>query len=1010
MASYRPPPSYPTAFQAPPASFLFNPPTSSSSRRPLNPFLGPRAHLSLSWLSQHFLALLLVLIALAFLLASIPGLVTDGKDALNSACSGVEGAASVAVSLPHYMAGGVNEMNVKAVRAVTDGAATVMDLTLYAMEKIIIFMIDIYRSLFLCLLDLAVHGSITVLVSGIEEAQEFLEDALGGIRTAIQSTVEGINTALNSTLGFIDDIPGVDIDIPQVDIPELSSLGNVTLPDTLVDALRSLNSSIPTYDELKEQMASLISTPIDALRSEINGTFGNASSTISIELLPVPDKETVQICQDLDTSWIDSVGHDLGSFVKLMIGLTILAMVFLIAGSALWERYRYRVFLGGVASAREAWLADLLSSSSHAPPNSASSASMAEDTLSTRNLLSFLNASSHPTLFSHVQRLTSLFRLRTSNAKANLIWFLSYIAHPYAWAFLAFGLMGIVVVQIQLAVLNGPVRSMVNKRAETGANEFSTSVTDTLNSKMNETSVKWAVESNAVIEGFQDTINEDVFGWVNTTTTAVNTTINAFYGNITDSLTDVFNGTILEDPVLDLVYCLIGSKVDSLSTALTWLHDNLHISLPTVSPSFLLLSSNQSAELSSSLTNPNSTYSAPSIAEKMINSYEKNLKQQRMVFLLAIGIWGLVLVFGAIGVLWRNRQANKPVEDEAVDGPTAGGADEKRFFGGGGAGRRIRMKPLHLRSASSFFASPHLLGRSRGGVDDAVLDEPPSPAYALFPHPGETSTTNLHAVPSRDGRELYGSGRSWASLVDFFRPTIGAPPSSSSPYPAATSSSVRARSAVASSKLKAAISLPRPRSTSGFAPTSFPGRRRAERVSAKVREMKGRMEEKREERRRRLRSSIPGGANWEKMQDEVEEKREEQQQQQPKEESALPPANPPPELPLPPLPFSHSPADPFGDLSAVRISPSSPPPPLPSRNPFSDPLSPSPFSPSLPPQHSPSATTNPFLDSSAAPFSSPVPYASRPVLPITSHPLSPPPVGGTNPFLDPHPFVSGRAL
>lgn len=69
-------------------------------------------------------------------------------------------------------------------------------------------MIDMYRSLFLCLLDLAVHGSITVLVKGLEEAQEFVTDALGGIRTAIQESVSGVNTLLDKTVGLIDDIPG----------------------------------------------------------------------------------------------------------------------------------------------------------------------------------------------------------------------------------------------------------------------------------------------------------------------------------------------------------------------------------------------------------------------------------------------------------------------------------------------------------------------------------------------------------------------------------------------------------------------------------------------------------------------------------------------------------------------------------------------------------------------------------------------------------------------------------
>ncbi|BGP20079.1 plasma membrane fusion protein prm1 [Rhodosporidiobolus nylandii] len=875
------------------------------------------------------------------------------------------------------MAEGVNEMNVKAVRAVTEGAGTVFDLSLYAVEKVILFLIDIYRSLFLCLLDLAIHGGITLLVKGIEEAQEFIEGALGDARTAIQAVVETFNEGLSKSLGLIDDIPGVNVDIPQISIPELSALENVTLPDTLVTSLESLNSTIPTYAELKEQLATMISTPIDALRADINRTLTNSSSRINVELLPVPARQTVEICQDLDTSWVSDIGHDLGKFVKLMIGLTVLAMALFIAASALWERYRYRVFLGGVASAREAWLADLLSSSP-------SPSHTAQETLSIRNLLSFLNASSHPSLFSHLARLQSLLRMRTSNAKANLVWFLSYIAHPYAWAFLALGLVGLLVVQIQLAVLDGPVRRAVERRAENGASEFSQSVVSALQSKWNESATEWAAGTNRVIADAQEKINEDVFGWVNNTTEALNSTINAFYDGITDGITGVFNGTVLEDPALDLVYCLLGSKVDSISTALTWLHDNLHLTLPTVSPSILLLSTNRSAELTESLSSPSSAYSAPSVAEKMLNAYRRNLEQQRLGFILACGIWVLVVAMGVIGVLWRNRQARRPlVPGEGEDGDAGG--DEKRLFSLGA----VRMKPFHLRSASSFFPSR---GRAAAGArsDDPRPEEPPSPAYALFPRPGETSFPP--PTRPRDSADLYGSGRSWASLVDFFRPSDAAP-------------SAPASTPRAAARLKAAISRPRPSSQSGFAPSYFPTRaaEKRRRVSAKVREMRARVEERREEKRR---MRLQGG--WERM----DESRE--------VAAAVPhppaspglrrrsiasaPASPPPTSPLPAIPSSPPLRNPFAD---APLSPR----PTQGANPFSDLAAPSRPPTLLPsnPFSDPTPSSNPFTDSSA------LPYIARPVHPFAAQPVSPrsPTASGggrgTNPFPDPQPAV-GRAV
>lgn len=225
----------------------------------------------------------------------------------------------------------------------------------------------------------------------------------------------------------------------------------------------------------------------------------------------MPAAQTIEVCQELDTSWIDDVGTDLGKFVKLFIGLTVLAMVVLVAVCAVWERYRYRLFLVGVSEAREAWLANLLSSSSVATSSSPhATAPDPTQVLSTPNLLSFLSASSHPSLSRQARRLTSLLRLRLPSSRANLIWFLSYILHPTALAFLGFGLLGLLVVQVQLAVLEGPVKASVGKRAGEGASEFGGSVVSALEGKWEEISGEWAEESNRVIGGFEGTVNYDV--------------------------------------------------------------------------------------------------------------------------------------------------------------------------------------------------------------------------------------------------------------------------------------------------------------------------------------------------------------------------------------------------------------------------------------------------------------------------------------------------------------------
>lgn len=285
-----------------------------------------------------------------------------------------------------------------------------------------------------------------------------------------------------------------------------------------MNALENLNSTIPTLQEVRSALDALVSRPIDDLRASVNSTL--RASTISVEVLPVPPRATVHLCADLDTTWIDDVGDDLAHFVHVAIALVVVAMALFLGANALWERYRYRVFLGGVDAAREAWLRDLSDSAwadlalgRSSPRAFVEVAPAADEALSRRNLLSFLNASQHPTLFKLAARISASLplRLRTSAAEpANLIWFLSYVAHPYAWGFLVLGLVGLLVVQLQVAVLDGPVRRSTHQRAEHGAGEFSSSVTETLNRQMESASQQWANGTNAAILELETRINENL--------------------------------------------------------------------------------------------------------------------------------------------------------------------------------------------------------------------------------------------------------------------------------------------------------------------------------------------------------------------------------------------------------------------------------------------------------------------------------------------------------------------
>jgi hypothetical protein len=158
----------------------------------------------------------------------------------------------------------------------------------------------------------------------------------------------------------------------------------------------------------------------------------------------------------------------------------------------------------------------------------------------------------------------------------------------------------------------------------------------------------------------QSTINDSLFGWVNGTTVTLNNTLVAFYSDVQNTVDLVFGGTLLEAPAQEFVRCLIGTKVEGLENALTFIHDHLKVNMPTVSDDVLLLS-NSSVD---AITQPISLAavgdgsgsedgSGSGIVGKVIARYIASLKKERLMFLIFLSLWGLVVVIALCIVLWH---------------------------------------------------------------------------------------------------------------------------------------------------------------------------------------------------------------------------------------------------------------------------------------------------------------------------------------------------------------------
>jgi hypothetical protein len=122
--------------------------------------------------------------------------VDGAKIRLASSCLGLEQAAGTAVSFPHYLAANVNNATADGAEAIVHGlgefqpfglyrmrqttyihrlsasclahssplVGTVLDLSVVAIREILIFLVETYRSMYLCLADLVVRGSMALAI------------------------------------------------------------------------------------------------------------------------------------------------------------------------------------------------------------------------------------------------------------------------------------------------------------------------------------------------------------------------------------------------------------------------------------------------------------------------------------------------------------------------------------------------------------------------------------------------------------------------------------------------------------------------------------------------------------------------------------------------------------------------------------------------------------------------------------------------------------------------------
>ncbi|PWN32179.1 uncharacterized protein FA14DRAFT_126849, partial [Meira miltonrushii] len=613
------------------------------------PWLGLRSRLFLSVFTPALASLLFVGVGVLSSSSDANKRANETKDQLMSACVATQKAASTLASMPYYFAQNFNEQTSEAIENTVHGLARVLLLAMTAIEKILTFMVNMYKSLLLCFIQLLVRGSLALLISAVDAMSGAVNDAAKAISVSIQGSINAINSSLRASLGALNDFAKLfhkSFTIPQVPIPDLSALQNIRLPSEIDGGLRKLNSSLPTLDDLKAKIDGLIQVPFEKMKTEVNSTLAQYEFDRSV--LPIPAQTQLTFCQDsMDLTPIDTLASKVHHAANVGIGILVILALLVIAFYMLWQWWEFRSLRKHVERTITAFKAG------HDEKDS-SLAAMSEDQASLFKMMSFLQLSQHAFLASIFLPRAHRVGIRTTDGINRLRWWLAWITHPFPLAILAMGIVGLFGVLIQMAAIKLGEKQV---KGETLAmlDDNAAQLQQAVNDHLQNISKDFANRSNAIILDAQNELNNGLLTWVNTTTSTMNSTLNQFMDGIAEVVNVTFANTPLFTPVQTFIGCIIGQKVAGIEKALTWIHDNAHVTFPLVNDTMLMLSNStvQEALQPAQKEFAGEDDSQPGLLGSIADAYLNHLRKQRTMFIILIVFYLILLIIGTIFAIFH---------------------------------------------------------------------------------------------------------------------------------------------------------------------------------------------------------------------------------------------------------------------------------------------------------------------------------------------------------------------
>ena len=612
----------------------------------ITPYLGLRARLSQVWINRWTILLLLVLVRLLIAIASLHNDLGSAESEAMSACTAVESMGSAMASMPHYLAAGVNDLAGTGIEKAVDGLMSMLLLSITGVEEIVVFVINMMTSTYMCLITLVVAGSLHVALQVAEDVSNFLNSTLKDIGSDLSSGITDFQNDLNTFLKPVETDALKFLKLPSpptINVSgSLDKLNNLQLPATLDEGLTKLNNSIPTFQDVQNFTDNLIRLPFDDLKTILNGSL---HFSFDRSLLPVPQKEQLTFCSGNNgiTDFFDDLADIINLARRVFIAVLVILALLVCIPMAYQEIRRWSTMKKR---------AELVADKSFDP-------------------LDVLYIASRP--YTATAGIKAAAPFGSTKRQILTRWVIAYATSPPALLVLSLAVTGLFSCLCQYILLKAVMREVPALANEVG--QFAGLVVD----KLENASESWANGTNHAIMGVNNDINHKVFGWVNVTTGAINETLNMFVNDTIGVLNKTFGGTVLYGPVTGIFECLVGLKVAGIQKGLDWVSDNANVNFPTIPNNTFSLgaaasigdpgSSNASESF---LASPGSqtTNDIEGAVLKVTNHLANGIRTEAIISTSILCIWLIILLLGIMRALYLGFSREK---GRAVGGPSYAG-------------------------------------------------------------------------------------------------------------------------------------------------------------------------------------------------------------------------------------------------------------------------------------------------------------------------------------------------